>query len=113
MPAEIMERAKKDGVPLTLQYLYNLRKTAKKAGKSIKPVAKPSAAPALAPSSGKTVASAPKRAATPRLEAAAPAGSDAQSLRAAVAAYVVEHGIAAARVIVEDVGARLRAAAQA
>jgi hypothetical protein len=116
MPAEIMERAKKDGVPLTLQYLYNLRKTAKKAGKGIKAVAKPSAAPAArAPSSGKTVARAPKRVATPRREAttAVPAGGDAQSLRTAVAAYVVEHGIAAARVIVEDVGAKLRAAAQA
>lgn len=119
MPAEIMERAKKDGVKLTLPYVYNLRKKAKKAGKSLKPVAKPSAAPAVskksAPSSGKAIASAPKRVATPRLEAAttAAAGSDAQSLRAAVAAYVVEHGIAAARVIVEDVGSKLRAAAQA
>ena len=95
-PAEIVARAKKDGIDVTLSYVYNIRRDAKRAG------TKPAGAPArVASSAGK--AASPGRAAL--------SGSDAEkALRQAATAVVLAHGLTRAHAVLDDVVARIRAA---
>lgn len=88
-PAEIVARAKKDGIDLTLAYVYNVRRETKRTD------AKTSAAPR------RGAAPAPKRA----------AASDAElALRQAATAVVLAHGLGRAHAILDDVVTKIRAA---
>lgn len=116
-PAEIMARAEKDGVKLTLGYVYNIRKVTKKQGKKGSAPPKASVAPApvkRGPGGPRNdvATAAPKRGpGRPPTVAVGNGGVDERTLRSALSAFVVEHGLAAARAIFEDLGARMRAAA--
>lgn len=111
MPTEIMKLAARDGVKLTLAYVYNLRKLAKKKGtKGATAKAAPHVTTKRGPGRPSGAAkSAPK--AAPAASKAGPSGDDA-AFRAAVAAHVVKYGLIAAQAIVEDVSARIRAAGE-
>lgn len=103
MPAEIMDRAKADGVKLTLAYVYNLRKTAKKKGAKTVAAKAASAAPKKrGPGRAPKVANpAPSN---------SPVGGDEKALRSALAEFIVAKGLGAAKAIVEDVAEKIRRA---
>lgn len=114
MPAEIMKHAAKDGVKLTVGYVYNLRKIGKKKGTKKVPTA-PAAPRKRGPGRPPKAASAPAAKAAQGLKTAKAApkarpSTDEATFRAAVSVFAVEYGLVATRAIVEDVGDRIRAA---
>jgi hypothetical protein len=100
-PAAIVEQGKRDGVKLSLAYVYNIRRDSKRAGTSSAPAAtivkRGSSARAVHALSAPTAVYGP-----------GPDGTE-KTMRAAVLAVVLEHGLDRARGVVDAVVAKLRA----
>jgi hypothetical protein len=100
-PAAIVEQGRRDGVKLSLAYVYNIRRDSKRAGTTSAPpvtIVKRSA-----PAKTNHAVSAPTAVYQPGRD------DTEKTMRAAVLAVVLGHGVDRARGVVDAVVAKLRA----
>lgn len=112
MPAAIMEQAKRDGVKLTIAYVYNLRKGVKKAAKNGATAAAPvKRGPGRPPKNASVASGAPKRGpGRPRKAAASLVSASSKVTNAQVfRKLVLELGVSQARHLVDEVATKLAA----
>lgn len=109
-PFQVVQRARMDGIPLTVNYVARIRSLDKKAAAT--PAAKPSAPSPPKLTAPKLKPSKPGRKPRSEKTGTARAAHIDGEFRTAATRLILEHGIARASEILDDIVARLRAAAE-